>query len=135
MTTYFTHQHIDMVLTRPLHRRSVPGAISFANGACQLACCDPRARQEVTHLRTPLSYECRLAFLMACSRSVPRLGEDCEPALRRLPLEVIRRIIDLSVTVDRRVITRAPPPHRSALSGDDGGLIDATRGMSLNMPV
>ena len=86
-----------MVLTRPPHhnRRGIPSGITFGGGGCALACCDPRSRQEVATLRIPLPYGCRVAFLMACSRSVPRLTEDCTPALRRMPVEVVRKIIEL----------------------------------------
>ena len=86
-----------MVLTRPQHhnRRGMPAGITFGNGGCQLACCTPGSRQEVATRRIPLPYECRVAFLMGCSRAVPRLAEDCAPSLRRMPLEVVRRIIEL----------------------------------------
>ena len=90
--------HAQMVLTRPQHhnRRGVPGGITFGhNMGCQLACCNPRSRQELATRRIPLPYECRIAFLMGCSRAVPRLAEDCAPSLRRMPLEVVRRIIEL----------------------------------------
>ena len=144
-----------MVLTRPQHhnRRGMPSGITFGSGGCQLACCDPRSRQEVATLKTPLPYGCRVAFLMACSRSVPRLAEDCAPSLRRMPVEVVRRIIELCTrcaphntarssvlaldpsprvrSVERRVITRPGLP----LKGNDDLLVDQTRGLSLNMPV
>ena len=86
-----------MVLTRPQHhnRRGMPAGITFGGGGCALACCDPRSRQEVATRRLPLPYECRVAFLMGCSRAVPRLTEDCAPSLRRMPVEVVRRIIEL----------------------------------------
>ena len=127
--------HAQMVLTRPQHhnRRGVPGGITFGhNMGCQLACCNPGSRQELATRRIPLPYECRIAFLMGCSRAVPRLAEDCAPSLRRMPLEVVRRIIELCTrcahelspqrtpgvllayphlprvrSVERRVITRA----------------------------
>ena len=88
----------EMVLTRPQHhnRRGVPGGITFGhNMGCQLACCNPGSRQELATRRLPLPYDCRIAFLMGCSRAVPRLAEDCAPSLRRMPLEVVRRIIEL----------------------------------------
>ena len=86
-----------MVLTRPQHhnRRGMPAGITFGHGGCQLACCTPGSRQELATRRIPLPYECRVAFLMGCSRAVPRLAEDCAPSLRRMPLEVVRRIIEL----------------------------------------
>ena len=90
--------HAQMVLTRPQHhnRRGVPGGITFGhNMGCQLACCNPGSRQELATRRLPLPYDCRIAFLMGCSRAVPRLAEDCAPSLRRMPLEVVRRIIEL----------------------------------------
>ena len=89
---------VKMVLTRPQHhnRRGVPAGITFGhNMGCQLACCDPGSRQELATRRLPLPYDCRIAFLMGCSRAVPRLAEDCAPSLRRMPLEVVRRIIEL----------------------------------------
>ena len=148
----------EMVLTRPQHhnRRGVPGGITFGhNMGCQLACCNPGSRQELATRRIPLPYDCRIAFLMGCSRAVPRLAEDCAPSLRRMPLEVVRRIIELCTrcahelspqrtpgvllayphlprvrSVERRVITRAPLPLKV---NDD--LVDQTRGLSLDMPI
>jgi len=150
--------HAQMVLTRPQHhnRRGVPGGITFGhNMGCQLACCNPGSRQELATRRIPLPYDCRIAFLMGCSRAVPRLAEDCAPSLRRMPLEVVRRIIELCTrcahelsphrtpgvlltyphlprvrSVERRVITRAPLPLKV---NDD--LVDQTRGLSLDMPI
>lgn len=120
-----------MVLTRPQHhRRGMPAGITFGQGGCQLACCSPGSRQEVATRRLPLPYECRVAFLMGCSRAVPRLAEDCAPSLRRMPLEVVRRIIELCTSVERRVITRPALPLKV---NDD--LVDQTRGLSLNMPI
>ena len=85
------------MLTRPQHhnRRGMPAGITFGHGGCQLACCTPGSRQELATRRIPLPYECRVAFLMGCSRAVSRLAEDCAPSLRRMPLEVVRRIIEL----------------------------------------
>ena len=98
--------HAQMVLTRPQHhnRRGVPGGITFGhNMGCQLACCNPGSRQELATRRIPLPYECRIAFLMGCSRAVPRLAEDCAPSLRRMPLEVVRRIIELCTRCAREL--------------------------------
>ena len=98
-----------MVLTRPQHhRRGMPAGITFGQGGCQLACCSPGSRQEVATRRLPLPYECRVAFLMGCSRAVPRLAEDCAPSLRRMPLEVVRRIIELCTRCAPRTHTTRP---------------------------
>jgi len=98
-----------MVLTRPIHRRGVPSAITFGNGGCALPCCDPDARQEVSTIKTPLPHACRIAFLMACTRSVPRLAEECVRPLHMLPTEVVQRIFEFCVRCVRTALMRAKP--------------------------
>ena len=109
------------MLTRPQHhnRRGMPAGITFGHGGCQLACCTPGSRQELATRRIPLPYECRVAFLMGCSRAVSRLAEDCAPSLRRMPLEVVRRIIELCTRCATHtqhapgVLALAPPAPRA----------------------
>ena len=150
-----------MVHSRPQHRRAVPAGITFGHrpgGDCMLSCCDPKARQEVSTTKKPLPHDCRIAFLMACTRSVPRLAEGCAPALHRLPTEVVRRIFDYCVrcehtrprpqpeatararpqlppmpalrSLERRVIKRAVLPTRV-----DDDLGSSMGGLDLNLPV
>ena len=108
-----------------VHRkRHVPGAIEFNAGGCQLACCNPSARRELTTVRRPLPPESRLAFLLV----VRRLGAGALPGLRTLPQDVLRHIFALSETTERKLISVAPlpglPQHaRGAPTDDDLGML------------
>ena len=114
-------------------KRHVPGAIDFNAGGCQLACCNPSARRELTTVRRPLPPESRLAFLLV----VRRLGAGALPGLRTLPQDVLRHIFALSETTERKLITVAPlpglPQHaRGAPGPDDDDLTMC--GLSLDGP-
>ena len=118
-----------------VHRkRHVPGAIDFNAGGCQLACCNPSARRELTTVRRPLPPESRLAFLLV----VRRLGAGALPGLRTLPQDVLRHIFALSETTERKLITVAPlpwlPQHARGAPGpaDDDDLTMC--GLSLDGP-
>ena len=82
-----------------VHR--APAAIDFNRNGCQLACCAPGGRKELTTIKKPLPLESRLAFLLV----VRRLGASSLPGLRALARDVLERIFELSETTERRIIT------------------------------
>ena len=90
-----------MVLTGSRGRRH-HAAFAFANMGCTEPCCEPGGRQIVTSRVKPLDAAQKFAFILAINKSfgIPRL----------LPPEVLRRIFDMSGTIERSVHKQPPPP-------------------------
>ena len=85
----------------------------FMPAACDLGCCEPgTATKAVETLTTPLSTASSYAFVLAVRE-------------RKLPRDVLQRIVSLAVVEERRVITRhqiAPSrreKNRMPALGDD----------------
>ena len=81
-----------MVLTGRGHR-----AFDFAG--CGAGCCAPGARQVVTTQQRPLLASQKIAFIFAVNK-----------CFGKLPVEVLDRIFDLSVTVERKVVVQHKAP-------------------------
>ena len=88
-----------MVLTG--RGRKGHAAFAFASAGCTDVCCAPGGRQIVTTRTHPLPNAHKIAFIMAVNKTFGR---------RVLPQEVLRRIFELSASVERRVVKQPPPP-------------------------
>ena len=76
-------------------------AFAFASAGCTAACCATGGRQIVTTRTRPLPTAHKIVFILAVNKSFGR---------RLLPQEVLRRIFELSSSVERTVVKQPPPP-------------------------
>ena len=86
-----------MVLTGRGHR-----AFDFVS--CTQACCAPGSRQVVTTTTRQLPTAQKLAFILAVNKSFVKL-----------PVEVLRRIFDLAVVIERTVTVQPPASRLSRM--------------------